>query len=308
MSSNLDTSFTLHPIAPFRLDYTVFALRRRDKNIIDCWDGQYYTRVFVIENKPVKVRVEQNNSINNPEILISINAPITKATQEKIKHTIDRMLGLEKNLHDFYSIAKKNTCFSPLVTQFSGIKPPRFSSIFEALINAISCQQISLDAGLQIQNRLAQHVGMSIHNQNEVFYAFPTPQDVSYCSTIELKKIGYSARKSETIIHLASAIKEDPAAFDHLENKSNDEIINFLCQFKGVGRWTAEYVLLSGLGRMEIFPGDDVGAQNNIQKLLHLANKPDYKKTSEITAAWYPYAGLVYFHLLLHKLDEKGAL
>ncbi len=50
------------------------------------------------------------------------------------------------------------------------------------------------------------------------------------------------------------------------------------------------------------------GAQNNLYKLLHLESKPDYKKTSEITAQWHPYAGLVYFHLLLQKLNEKGAI
>jgi DNA-3-methyladenine glycosylase II len=189
MSSNLDTSFTLHPIAPFRLDYTVLALRRRSKNIIDLWDGQYYTRVFIIENKPVKVKVEQSSGINNPEILVSINTPINNATQEKITDVIDRMLGLKINLHNFYNIAKRDSLLNPLITQFTGLKPPRFPSIFEALINAISCQQISLDAGLQIQNRLAQHIGMSIKDKNEVFYAFPTPHDVSHCSITELKKM-----------------------------------------------------------------------------------------------------------------------
>jgi DNA-3-methyladenine glycosylase II len=304
----MNTSFTLYPIAPFRLDYTALALRRRSKNIIDRWDGKYYTRVFVIENEPVKVRVEQNNSINNPEILVSINEPINNVVQEKITHVIEMMLGLKRDLHDFYKIAKQDTRLNPLVIQFTGVKPPRFPSIFEALINAISCQQISLDAGLQIQNRLAQHVGRSINDQDGVFYAFPCPNDIADCSVQELKKIGYSTKKSETIINIASAIKEDKSTFDHLESKSNDEIINFLCQFKGVGRWTAEYVLLRGLGRIGIFPGDDIGAQNNLQKLLHLEDKPDYKKISEITAAWHPYAGLVYFHLLLHKLDEKGVL
>ncbi|MGL5741436.1 MAG: hypothetical protein ACRCXC_02225 [Legionella sp.] len=67
-------------------------------------------------------------------------------------------------------------------------------------------------------------------------------------------------------------------------------------------------MLLRGLGRIEILPGDDVVAQNNLQKLLHLEVKPDYKKVADLTASWSPYAGFVYFHLLLQKLHEKGVI
>lgn len=283
-------------------------MRRISKNIIDLWNGQYYTRVFNIENKPIKVVVEQINSINNPELLVSINEPINKTVQEKIIHLIETMFGLQQDLHDFYKTAKQDAHLNPLVIQFMGVKPPCFPSLFEALINAISCQQISLDAGLQIQNRLIQQVGMRVNNKDKVFYAFPIPDDVSHCSVDELKKIGYSTHKSETLIRLASKLKEEPSIFDGLASKTNDEVIQFLCQFKGIGRWTAEYALLRGLGRIEIFPENDIGAQNNLQKLLHLEDKLDYKKTSKITAQWDPYAGFVYFHLLLQKLYEKGAL
>lgn len=304
----MNASFTLHPIAPYRLDYTVFTLRRRSKNSVDRWDGQYYTRIFNLDNKPIKVMVKQTNSFNNPEILVSLDKPIHPVVQEKIKHLIEMMLGLKRDLTDFYKMAEEDTRLSPLVFQFMGVKPPRFPSLFEALINAISCQQISLDAGLHIQNRLVQYIGMKMNHNNQVLYAFPSAEDVCHCSVIELKKIGYSTHKSETILRLASALIEEQAAFNRLEGKPNDEVIQFLCQFKGIGRWTAEYILLRGLGRIDVFPGDDIGAQNNLHKFLHLEEKLNYKKTSEITALWHPYAGLVYFHLLLQKLDEKGVL
>lgn len=81
-----------------------------------------------------------------------------------------------------------------------------------------------------------------------------------------------------------------------------------LCQFKGIGRWSAEYILLRGFGKIETSPGDDIGAQKNLQQLLHLGMKLDYQKISEITEKWYPYAGFIYFHLLLLKLKNKGFL
>ncbi|CAM2948602.1 DNA-3-methyladenine glycosylase [Legionella steigerwaltii] len=301
----MDSSFTLHPIAPFRLDYTVFALRRRSKNNVDLWDGQRYTRLLVIENVPVKVVVEQNKNFNEPELVLLMNSEHLEVAQNQIAHELEKILGLKRDLHDFYHVAQQDPQLNPLVLQFKGLKPPRFPSIFEALVNAISCQQISLEAGLQIQNRLAEFLSLRVKDKEQLLYAFPRPNEVANCSVPELKKIGYSTHKSETLIRLAKAIMQEESSFSSLENQSNDAIINFLCDFKGIGRWTAEYALLRGLGRVDTFPGDDLGAQNNLYHFLHLDKKPDYKKIAEITAKWHPYAGLVYFHLLLKRLHEK---
>ena len=75
-----------------------------------------------------------------------------------------------------------------------------------------------------------------------------------------------------------------------------------------VGRWTAEYVLLRGLGRLHIFPADDVGARNNLQKWLGLRKPLHYDGVRRLLAKWEPYAGLIYFHMLLYRLNETGYL
>jgi DNA-3-methyladenine glycosylase II len=77
---------------------------------------------------------------------------------------------------------------------------------------------------------------------------------------------------------------------------------------RGVGRWTAEYVLLRGLGRTHVFPGDDVGARNNLGRWLGLSSALDYDGVRRAVAAWHPYAGLVYFHLLMDRLASRGDL
>ena len=71
----------------------------------------------------------------------------------------------------------------------------------------------------------------------------------------------------------------------------DDEAIDHLCELRGVGRWTAEYVLLRGLGRTHIFPGDDVGARNNLQRWLQLTNPLDYEAVRRALARWHRMAG-----------------
>ena len=77
-------------------------------------------------------------------------------------------------------------------------------------------------------------------------------------------------------------------------------------QLRGVGRWTAEYILLRGLGRWHIFPGDDVGARNNLARWLKLSEDPDYEGVQRVLTKWRKYGGLIYLHLLLDQLAETG--
>lgn len=59
---------------------------------------------------------------------------------------------------------------------------------------------------------------------------------------------------------------------------------------------------------MQIFPGDEVGARNTLQKWLGLRKPLDYEGARRLAGRWKPYAGLVYFHMLLYRLDENGTL
>lgn len=301
----MDTIFILHPVAPFRLDYTALALQRRAKNIIDSWDGRYYSRVLNVDGELLNAKIEQKTYELDPTLLITLNQSIHPKTEVKIKQILENMLGLRCNLSNFYNLAQKDPQLNPIVTRFKGLKPPCFPSIFEALVNAISCQQLSLDSGLEIQNRLIKYIDVHLQDDGNVLYSFPVPKDIANCSISELKQVGYSTNKSETLKRLSLIIQEKQDDFAQLAHLSNEDVVDFLCQFKGIGRWTAEYILLRGLGRIEIFPHNDIGAQNNLYRLLHILEKPDPIKTSKITARWYPYAGLIYFHLLLEKLRER---
>jgi DNA-3-methyladenine glycosylase II len=77
-------------------------------------------------------------------------------------------------------------------------------------------------------------------------------------------------------------------------------------ELKGVGRWTAEYVLLRGLGRLEIFPGDDIGARKNLAQFLRKKKPLDYDGVHRAVTGWQPYAGFIYFHLLLSRIRKAG--
>ena len=108
------TSFILNPLPPFRLDLTVWALRRRDRNIIDAWDGAQYIRVFVFNNTLAKVMIRQETG-QSSLIITAHSLHSISALKEKLTLVLNRMLGLEVNLKEFYAFAKNNKKLYPLV-------------------------------------------------------------------------------------------------------------------------------------------------------------------------------------------------
>lgn len=300
-----EEGFSLTPALPFRLDLTVWTLRRREKNQIDKWDGKTYSRVFAVDNKIILCKVSQTGNLLEVKLKCIYSLNNSKIIIEKF---LKQMLGLEINIKEFYQFSKSSKHLEFLAKSFVGMKPPRFPTIFEALINAISCQQVTLDLGILLLNRLSEKFGLKFEDEDEIQYAFPRPIDLTEVSEMEIKKLGYSYQKARAIKELAQVYLNQAEIFSDLENKSNEKIINFLSSLRGIGRWSSEYVLLRGLGRLDVFPGDDVGAQKNLQQLLNLSKRPDYDEIKILTRKWQPYSGLVYFHLLLEKLQTKNLL
>jgi DNA-3-methyladenine glycosylase II len=305
----IQESFLVQPIAPFRLDLTVWALRRRATNSIDQWNGTDYTRVLLVDDVPVKVGVSQQQKAPTPKLLVNVwsTAPIERLSS-RVGEVLRRMLGFDIDLTGFYTVAKSDTTLSALSQHFLGMKPPRFPSLFEAFLNAFACQQITLDVGMLLLNRLTATYGIKFADGQTVCSAFPRPEEIATASGESLRALGFSHQKARAMTELATALVHTQRDFSLLERMSNEEASTYLSPIRGVGRWTVEYVLLRGLGRLDMFPGDDVGAQKNLQRLLHLAEKPSYETIKAATATWRPYAGLVYFHLLLDNLSKKGVL
>jgi DNA-3-methyladenine glycosylase II len=218
------------------------------------------------------------------------------------------VLGVHVYLREFYRFAESSTDLENLAGQFRGSKPPRFPTHFETLVNAIACQQLSLNVGIRLLNRLAQTYGPALQTGEGTFHTFPRPEDLADGDVEGLRSIGFSYQKGYYLTTLARSIVDRQLDLDQIETLEDGDAIEQLCLIKGVGRWTAEYFLLRSLGRTHIFPGDDVGARNHLQRWLGLPERLDYRGVHQALADWDGYGGLIYFHLLLKSLVEKGMI
>lgn len=303
--SPLTASFNLEPASPFRIDLTVWTLCRRPDNLFDRWDGKTYRRVLIVDDKPFEIAVTQFEESENLRVVVT-GIKLTPSLKNYVTVALERLLGIKIDLQTFYWLSKKDQWLRPLVNQFKGMKPPRMLTSFEALINAIACQQLTLTMGIRLLNRLTEAYGMAIKTEAGIVYAFPRPQDLANADIEDLRKMSFSYQKARYLTTISHLIVDGDLNLDTIAQLDDKEAVARLCELKGVGRWTAEYVLLRGLGRTHIFPADDVGARNNLQRWLDLSGTMTYDNTREALSRWDGYGGLVYFHLLVKSLTEKG--
>lgn len=297
--------FTLFPAPPFRLDLTIWVLRRLSINRMDRWDGKTYRRILVPTGTPVEVEVEQRGSVRVPMLSVTAKGARTGSRAcQTILSTLQKVLGVDVDLQPFHRLADGDLRLSGLIDPYIGFKPPRFASVFEALVNGVACQQLSLQVGIHLLNRLCREFGLAVGEH----HAFPRPDDLTRASPAQLRRLGFSGSKSQVILGVARDIVEGTLNLEELATLETSAAFDRLIALKGIGRWTAQYVLLRGLGRVDVFPADDVGSQNKMQRWLRRKQRPDYEGMYRILTSWRPYRGLIYFYLLLDHQRREGMI
>ncbi len=120
----------------------------------------------------------------------------------------------------------------------------------------------------------------------------PTPQQVVETPFQKLRAIGLSNAKVNYVQNVARFEIEKGMDHKRLSKKSNEEVIEYLTEIKGVGRWTVEMLLMFALGREDLFAIDDLGLQQaviNLYELKHRKKKIMNAKILKISEQWSPY-------------------
>lgn len=301
--------FEIAPKPPFRLDLTVWALRRRSHNVLDRWDGTTYRRAASPESHEVELAVRQIAPVESPRLEVVVTGPSSAAAVVRpAADAVDRLLGASVDLDAWYEIAAGNEATAGLADRFRGMKPPRFSSTYEALMTAIFCQQITLDFGITIVNAWIERFGGRLQGPEQAVWLLPAPSALARLRASELRPLRISRQKATAAIEVSCRVTRCELDLEMLESRPDGDVIDTLTGLPGVGRWTADHVLLRGLGRLHTFPSNDAGARNSLSKLLGAERPMRYDEVARAVTRWQPYAGMLYFHLLVAGLERSGRL
>jgi DNA-3-methyladenine glycosylase II len=203
-----------------------------------------------------------------------------------------RLLGAEFELDPFYEWARRDPVLERLTTALVGLRPPLAPDPFEALVTAITAQQISLHAAFSIRNRLIQRFG----KRAEHAYSFPTAQRLRRADPDELVELGFSRRKAEYVVGLA-AEKIDYAALAQLPD---DEIKARLVAVRGLGEWTADWFLARHLARPSAWPAGDLGVRKAVAAFY-----PDGTDVRALGERFEPFQNLTAHYLLAGLYSDR---
>ncbi len=167
---------------------------------------------------------------------------------------------------------------------------------YDVLVTSIVHQQLAVKAAATIARRVRALTPGS---------AFPSPQELRQLSDAELRGAGLSSQKIGYLRDLGARIDDGRLDLRSLRRLDDAAATAALCTVRGIGVWTAQMVLIFQLGRLDVWPVDDLGLQKAAQRHLDLAETPKAKAMAAIGERWAPYRSLAAWYLW--QLVDGGA-
>ena len=288
------------PVAiPYRLDLTVSVLRRLPSNLTDVFTpGGVYLRAIRGAESVVVARVAQTD----PRTLV-ISLEGEEGEHSRALCVIRRVLGVDRDLAHFDRSAARIIWLKPLAKRMRGVRPPRYPTLWEACVNAVVFQQLSLVAASAIVRRLIVALGQRFVSDGFQHYSFPNVTTFLAADDDLLRATGLSAGKLRTLRRVGEALAIGTINEPVLEQQTSRDATAILRQIKGIGPWTAALILLRGLGRLDVFPMNDTSVTHNLG--LVSRSSVDIESTLRTLC---PQQGMLYYHLLLARLEAQREL
>ncbi len=216
------------------------------------------TKAFYIGDKTGVFTVESTGTADQPEVRYTVwsESKLTADEQAQAEADISFFLSLDNDLRPFYALAETDPQFMPIVEKLYGYHQVKFSlTAFENACWAILSQRNQMSISLAMKARLAEDYGDKLTVEGISYRVFPQPTHLTGLSLDELNSSIHNTRKTECIMSAANAFATIDESW--LRNAPYEQVKSWLLDIKGIGAWSATFVLLRGLGRTERVPLDE---------------------------------------------------
>jgi len=301
-------NLSIEPMAPFDLSLSSIAFADGDKKVRGFNKG-CFSQVINAGGQLVLVKLSQNSQVSEPHLTLDLYSdnPLSIEQKQKAQQLISYIFSLDLPLYDFYNHVKTDPVMTQITQKLCGFKFPITPTVFEALVDAIVEQQISIKIARTIEERLAVKFGETLSINGENYYAFPTPRSMIEAGVDVIRQVGLSQRKADYIFNAAQMIVENKLDLEKMKkNNDSEQIISELDEIKGVGVWTAELTMLRGMQRFDTLPADDFGIRRVISNYYKKNTLIKAAEAREIGEAWGEWKGLAAFYLIV--AEAKGVL
>ena len=283
----------LHPTPPF--DFALTAENqpyfRKGAAAEEAGKGGVYQRLLDLGDTLALATARPAGTVAQPAVAVEIAGEgLTAAAGDLAQAQMARLLGVAQDLTPFYRRAAADPTLDGLVARFYGMHLPRTVSVFEALAQAILGQQLAASVARVIRTLLIETYGRRGCFDGQEYYAFPRPETLARASIADLRQLKLSQRKAEYLQGIAREELARPGGLDAaLESRSDEEVVRELTALRGVGKWSAEWVLTRALGRDDAFPVGDLALRRIVSRLYFGGAALTDGELAEFSRRWMPY-------------------
>jgi DNA-3-methyladenine glycosylase II len=215
-------------------------------------EGGALRKAVMIERTPVVFTVRSMGDAERPHLQVTLasHAPLSPEMASAALDRIRFFLSLDDDLTPFYATAQANDpAFLPVIQRLYGMHQVKFLTPFENACWAVLTQRTPMPVARSLKRALIERHGASLWVDDVEYWAFPAVETLATASRDEVATLLRNERKANYLHAVAEAF----AAVDEAWLRSGDyeQVREWLLAIDGIGAWSATFVLIRGLGRME---------------------------------------------------------
>lgn len=250
---------------------------------------------------PVEIIID--SYADSSTLRIEVFSKITKEEKKQIAAKIKNIFNTDYDLNPVYKIMDRDPLLKKIKNDKYGLIPISFPTVYEAAINAVIQQQISLKVSFHMVANLIKKYGDSIAVNGKKYWEFPKPDKLATAKVSDFRKLGISQRKAEYIIDFSKLITRGKFNPEDLIKFPAEKIIETLTRIRGFGRWTAEMIIVTAINFDHINPSGDLGARKAVSHYYNNDKLMSEDEVRKFTKRWGKYQGIITYYLvaaLLH--------
>jgi DNA-3-methyladenine glycosylase II len=263
---------------------------------IDAETGTY-RRALRVNGQDVLLTLRSTGTVRAPRLLLEVRSDrevVLPATADQAAEIIRRILSLDIDPAEFHALADTDPALGPIVAPYVGMRPVLIPDLYETLVWAVLGQQINVAFARTLKLRMIELAGRELEIDGVRYPLMPLPDVVAALDPAELLARQYSRQKASYLIGLSQAVAGGDLDLEAIRTMSQDDAIAELTRQRGIGRWTAEYVLMRGVGDRDAIPAGDVSLHLLVGGAA-IGRRVTEPELREIAERWRPWRGWVMF-------------
>lgn len=279
-------------VGPLDVAASLEMFRRAGDDRIDRWDGTTLVRTLPLAEHSLAYACALTGTLANPLLQVTVAAGATAAEIAAVAEAARTMFVATPP--EFADLLARDPIVAALDARYPGLRTVRQYDLFGALVRNISAQQVNLRWATTTRARLAEAFGTQHAVAGHVVYSLD-PARFAALAPDALRALQFTTRKAEFIVGVAEALASGRVSLQRLAKLPDEEVVGELVQLRGIGRWSAEWILARTLGRPVVVAGDLAVRKAVGAAYLGMPSKgplPDESTVRAATAHWGAAAGV----------------